>query len=100
MPSIRFTTSKYYTCVIASILSLSNIMPIYSHCVKKGLVYIIIAAPSSRQPLSYAKYTKANMRSSCDICSISNAKYMCYLILCSLLVLCLIYLRVLNLNCC
>ena len=72
-------------------------MPFYSYCVKKGLVYIIIIAPSSHQPLSYTKYIKANIYSSYNICSISNAKYIHYLTLYSLLVPCLICYRVLDL---
>ena len=45
MPPIRFLASKRYTCVVAIILLLSEIMPTYSHYVLKGLVYIIIIAP-------------------------------------------------------
>jgi len=32
--------------VVAIILSLSEVMPLYSCCVKRGLVYIMITAPS------------------------------------------------------
>ena len=46
MSPIRSTTFKHYTCVIALIFLLSEIMPTYSYYIKKGLVYIIIAAPS------------------------------------------------------
>ena len=52
-------------------------MPTYSYCVLKGLVYIIIIALLGRQPFSYAKYTKLNMYSSCDVRLVSNAKYTC-----------------------
>ena len=47
MPPIRFTTSKCYACVMALILLLSKVMPTYSYYIKKGLVYIMITAPSS-----------------------------------------------------
>ena len=48
MPLIKFTISKRYACVIVLILLLSKIIPTYSRYVKKGLVYIIIIAPSGR----------------------------------------------------
>ncbi len=71
-PSIA---SMYYTALIAFILSINKVMPSCSYYIKKRLVYIAITALSSRQRLSYAKYTKVNMRSSCNIHSISDAKY-------------------------
>ena len=74
MPFIRSLVSKHYTYIVAVILSLSKIMPTYSYCVLKGLVYIIIIAPLSRQPSFYTKYTKSNMRSSYNIKLVSNAK--------------------------
>ena len=45
MPFIRFSASKHYTYIVAVILLLSKIMPIYSYCVLKGLVCITIIAP-------------------------------------------------------
>ena len=48
MPPVRPLVSKHRACIIAVILSLSEIMPMYSCCTKKKLVYIIIAAPSGR----------------------------------------------------
>ena len=45
MPFIKFLASKHRTHVVAVILLLSEIMPIYSRCVLKGLVYVIIIAP-------------------------------------------------------
>ena len=57
------------------ILLLSEIMPSYSRCKEKKLVYITIIAPSSRQLSFYIKYTKSNMRSSCNIKSVSNTEY-------------------------
>ena len=78
MPFIRslvFKHSAYYFKLVAIILSLSKIMLSCSCCIEKGLVCIIIIASSSYQPSLYAEYTKLNMRSSCDILSISNTKY-------------------------
>ena len=77
MPLIRslaFKRTAYYFKLIAVILLLNKIMPTYSYYIEKGLVYIIIMAPLSHQPSSYTKYTKSNMRSSCDVKSMSNAK--------------------------
>ena len=45
MPFIRSLVSKRRACVIAIIFLFSEIMPSYSRCVLKGLVYIIIIAP-------------------------------------------------------
>ena len=89
--------SIYCATLVALILSISKVMPSYSYYIKKGLVYIIIAAPSSRQPLSYTECTKANMRLSCNIHSISITKYIYYPTLLSHLVPYLSYYRVLNL---
>ena len=76
MPFIKCLASKRHTYVVAVILLLSKIMPTYSRCVLKGLVYITIIAPLDRQPSSYTKCTKLNMRLSCDIRLVSNIKYM------------------------
>ena len=75
MPFVRFLVSKRCAYVIAVIFLLSEIMPTYSRCVLKGLVYIIIIAPLGCQPSSYTKYTKLNMRSSYNIKLVFNAKY-------------------------
>ena len=75
MPPIRSSASKRRTRVVSTILSLSKIISSYSRCSKKKLVYVTIASPSSRQPSSYTKYTKANIRSSYNVRSVSNAKY-------------------------
>ena len=75
MPPVRSLASKYYTYVIAVIISLSKIMPSYSYCKEKKLVYIAIAAPSSHQPFFCIKYTKSNMRLSCNIKLVSDAEY-------------------------
>ena len=44
MPFIRSLVSKRRARVIAVILLLSEIMPTYSYCVLKGLVYVAIIA--------------------------------------------------------
>ena len=62
MPLVRSLASECCTYIIALILLLGEIMPIYSCCVKKGLVYIIIAALFNYQPSFYTKYIKLNMR--------------------------------------
>ena len=44
MPFIRSLASKYYTYIVALILSLGVVIPIYSYYTEKKLVYIIIIA--------------------------------------------------------
>ena len=92
MPFIRFLVSKRCTCIVAVILLLSKIMPTYSRCVLKGLVYITIIAPLSRQPSFYTKCTKLNMRSSCNVRSVFNTKYIYFMRSCILRSLQLSYL--------
>ena len=75
MSPVRSLASKRRAYVVAVILLLSEIMPTCSRCVLKGLVYVIIVAPLGRQPSFYTKCTKLNMCSSCDVRSVSNAKY-------------------------
>ena len=75
MPLIRSSASKRRTYIIAVILLLSKIMPTYSRCVLKGLVYIIIIAPLGRQPSSCIKYIKLNIHLSCNVKSVFNTKY-------------------------
>ena len=75
MPSVRSLVSKCYARVIAIILLLSKIMPTYSCCVLKGLVYVIIIVPLGRQPSSCIKYTKLNMYLSYNIRLVFNTKY-------------------------
>ena len=84
MPFVRSLVSKRYTYVIAVILLLSEIMPTYSCCVLKGLVYIIIIAPLGCQPFFYIKYTKLNMYLSYDIRLMFNAKYAFFIYFCVL----------------
>ena len=76
MPFIRSLVSKRHTYIVLVILLLGKIMPFYSRYKKKKLVYITIVAPSSRQPLFYFKYTKLNICLSCNVRSVSNAKYL------------------------
>ena len=95
-PSIA---SIYCVTLITLILFISKVMPSCSCYVKKGLIYITIAALSSRQPLSYAEYTKLNIRLSYNVRSISDAKYIYYFTLLNRLVLCLSCYKVLNLIC-
>jgi len=68
-----------HTYIVAVILLLSKIILTYSYYANKKLVYITIAAPSSCQLFSYSKCTSANIRSSYDIRSVSNAKYIFYI---------------------
>jgi len=46
-----------------------------SRYAKEGLVYIALASPLSQQLSSYLECTKANIRLSYNVRSISNAKY-------------------------
>ena len=79
MPPIKSLASERRARVVAVILLLGEIMPTYSCCVLKGLVYVIIIAPLGRQPSFYAKCIKLNMRLFYNIKSVFNAKYI-YLI--------------------
>ena len=77
MPLVRSLASKraaYYFKLVAVILLLGKIMPTYSCCAEKGLVYIIIIAPLSRQPFSCTKCTKLNMRLFCNVRLVFNTK--------------------------
>ena len=78
MPLIRSLAFKRLACyfkLVAIILLLGKIMPTYSYYMEKGLVYIIIITLFSRQPSFCAKYIKSNIHSSCNVCSVFNAKY-------------------------
>ena len=79
MPPIRSSTSKRRARIVSTILSLGEIIPSYSRCSEKKLVYVAIVSPFGRQPSSYAKCTKANMRSSCNVRSVSDTKYIRFL---------------------
>jgi len=67
---------------VAFILLSSEVILLYSCCSKEGLVYVAIAAPSSRQPSSCFKCTSINMQLSCNIHSVSDAKCIFYIYLC------------------
>ena len=99
MPFIRSLVSKYYTYVVAVILLLNKIMPTCFYCVLKGLIYIAIIAPLGRQPSFYTKCTKLNMRSSYNVRSVSNTKYMYLIYSCILRSLRLPYLICLRVSC-
>ena len=79
MPLIRSLVSERHACIVAVIFLFSKIMPSYSYCEEKKLVYIIIVVSFSRQPSSYIECTKLNMYLFCNVRSVSNAKYL-YLI--------------------
>ena len=76
MPSIRSLASKCCAYIMAVILLLGKIIPSCSCCEEKKLVYIIIIAPFSHQFFFCVKYTKLNMRLSCNVKSVSNTKYL------------------------
>ena len=76
MPFVRSLVSKRYAYIIAVILLLSEIMLMCSCCAKKKLVCVIIIALFSRQPSSYIKCTKLNMRLSYNIKSVLDTKYL------------------------
>ena len=84
MPPIRFLASKHRTYTVVVILLLGEIIPSYSRYKKKKLVYIIITAPSSRQPSFYVKCTKSNIRLSCNVRLVFDAEYLYFMRLCSL----------------
>jgi hypothetical protein len=60
MPFIRFTTSKHYMLLTASISLDREIINPYSYCAKKRLVYIAFISPSRHQPFFYLECTKVN----------------------------------------
>ena len=72
--------TAYYFKLVAIILLLNKIMPTYSYCVEKGLIYITIIAPLGHQPSSYTKCTKSNIHLSCDVklVSITECAFLIY----------------------
>ena len=50
MPPIRSLASKHHIYAVVVIFLLGEIMPSYSYCEEKKLVYIIIVAPFNYQP--------------------------------------------------
>ena len=77
MPPVKSLVFKRTACyfkLVAIILLLNKIMPTYSYYMEKKLVYIIIITSLGRQPSSYTKYTKSNMRLSCNVRLVFNTK--------------------------
>ena len=84
MPSVKSSASKRRAYIVAIIFLFGEIMPTYSCCVLKGLVYIIIIAPLGYQPSFYAKCTKLNMYLSYDIRLVFKTKYIYFMCSCIL----------------
>ena len=76
MPPIRSLASKRRIYIVAVILLFGEIMPSYSCCEEKKLVYIIIITPFSRQPSFCVECTKSNIYLSYNVRLVSNAKYL------------------------
>ena len=76
MPPIRSLASACRAKLVVVIFSLSEIMPTYSRCVEKKLVYITITAPFSRQPSFYIKYTKLNICLFYNVKLVLDTKYL------------------------
>ena len=75
MPPIKSLAFERRAYIIAVIFLLGEILPSYSCCDEKKLVYITIIALFGRQPSFYIKYTKLNIRLSYNVRSVSNTKY-------------------------
>ena len=75
MPFIKSLASICCVLLTTSISLDSEIINPYSYYAKKGLVYIVIIAPSGYQPSSYFKYTKANTYSLYDVRLVFTNKY-------------------------
>jgi len=82
MPPVRISLSFTNYCIytVALILLLSEVILLYSCYFKKVLVYITIAALSSRQSSFYFKCTFINIHSSYNIRSVFNIKYISYIL--------------------
>ena len=76
MPPIRSVASERRAYTVAVILLLGEIMPSYSRCAEKKLVYIAITALSGCQPSSCVKCTKLNICLSCNVQLVSNTEYL------------------------
>ena len=81
MPFIRSLAFKRCAYIVATILLLGEIMPIYSYCAKKKLVYVVIIVLFSCQLSFYIKYIKLNIHSSCNIKLVLDTKYMLFVYL-------------------
>ena len=75
MPPIRSSVLERRALLAIFISFNREIISPYSRCTKKGLVYIAIIAPSSRQPSSCLECTKANTCLLYDVRSVSLNKY-------------------------
>ena len=75
MPLVRSLISKRCTKLVSIIISFGEIMPSYLCCVKRKLLYVVIAALFSYQPSFYTKCTWANMRAFYNIYLVFNIKY-------------------------
>ena len=75
MPLIRSLASMHYVLLTTSISLDGEIISPYSYYVKKGLLYIAIIVPFSRQPSSCSKCTKVNTRFLYDMRLVSTNKY-------------------------
>ena len=75
MPPVRSLTSERHALLVASISLDGEIISPCSYYAKKGLIYIIIAAPFSHQPSSCFEYTKVNMHSFYNVRLVSTNKY-------------------------
>ena len=75
MPPIRLSMSKRRALLTASISLNREIISSYSYYIKKGLVYIIIIDPFSRQFSFYTKCTKLNTYALCNMRLVSLNKY-------------------------
>ena len=75
IPFIRSFISKRRALLAISISLDREIISPCSRYIKKGLVYIAIISPTSRQSSFCFKYTKANTYLSCDMRSVPFNKY-------------------------
>ena len=73
--SLIFKCIAYCFKLVTMIFLFSKIIPSYSYYIEKGLVYIIIIAPFSRQLSSYMKCTYTNIQLFCNIYLVFNIKY-------------------------
>ena len=64
---IRSSAFNYHNRLVIIILSLSEVMLLYSYCEEKKLVCVIITVFTGCQPSSCVKCTQVNMQLSCNI---------------------------------
>src|SRR6266702_1148129 len=73
MPPIKSSASKHYALLMVLILSIGEIMPSCSRCIKKGLIYITIVAPFGHKLLSALADFKRHSQESAHIMAAQNA---------------------------